>query len=100
MTNSFGEAESPLLPEGLHVTLPEGISRQGLAAYCLYGQEFGFTMEDVSDERETAAELELYGRSCRGTVVDNDKASSLLARAQRHRDRADRIEALLPPEEK
>ncbi len=75
-------------------------SRHTQAAVALYNQPFGFTREDVEDERETAAELQRLAESSVGTVMDDDRAPRLFARAAHHRDRADRIEALLPQEEK
>lgn len=71
------------------VTLPEGITRQGLAAFCLYGQPFGFTREDVKVLKEVAEyETNLAYDDLRH--ADAWVAPMLLL--------ADRIEALLPPE--
>ena len=55
-----------------------------LAAFCLHGQPFGFTWEDVDDSRQAAY---VARTSYRGVE------------AARYDSLADRIEALLPPKE-
>ena len=61
-------------------TEPEDVSRHGLAALCLHEQEFGFTREDVELIRTVAWRVPF--------APWNDVLNI-----------ADRIEALLPPEE-
>lgn len=58
--------------------IPLDEDRHGIAALALYGQQFGFTREDVEFLRECCYEL----------TDEIEKANSL----------ADRIESLLPPE--
>jgi predicted TIM-barrel fold metal-dependent hydrolase len=63
-------------------------------------EPLGFTREDVRDELDAAEELE---QRARGPFIgDNypplDWLANAKSRAQRHRERADRIAALLPPE--
>ena len=61
----------------------------GVAAYLLHGQPFGFTREDVVNHREAAAACVTRGQTIGpGSLHDW------------HASMADRIEALLPPEEK
>ena len=67
--------------------MPEGVSRQGLAAFCLYGQPFGFTRQDVVAIRET---LEHQGCNCGENECSWPWQRLMLL--------ADRIEALLPEE--
>jgi hypothetical protein len=58
-----------------------------LAAMCLYKQPFGFTRQDVEEIRDAARNLEEEFNSPPGSIKEL-------------RSIADRIEALLPPEEK
>ena len=60
-----------------------------LAALCLHGQHFGFTQEDVVNHREAATACVALGQTIGPGSIHNWHASM-----------ADRIEALLPPEEK
>ena len=57
----------------------------GLAALCLHGQPNGFTREDAENHR-----------SCAGFL---SKAAAYRVLAEWHHSMADRIEALLPPED-
>ena len=71
------------------------------AALCLHGQPFGFTREDVADERFAA---EMFAALAEVMEANPESWISLAGpgfrdRIARARDRADRIEALLPPEE-
>jgi hypothetical protein len=68
------------------VTLPQGVSRQGLAAFCLWEQEFGFTRNDVAGLREL---MNLADGLADNYEVTGRAALWLKALA-------DRIEALLP----
>ncbi len=75
-------------------TLP--FSMHAIAALLLYEQPYGFTHQDVGDE----AEVSEY---CRVMADQNRLAGDLATAAKfellggRHRDRAARIAALLPP---
>jgi hypothetical protein len=71
-------------------------SPHALAALFLYQQPFGFTAQDVIDELEVSA-------YCAAMVVrhteegDEQRAATFRDLGTRHRDRAARIAALLPP---
>jgi hypothetical protein len=68
---------------------PEG--RHGLAARCLHGQPFGFTREDVVRCRRAAHAAEgRHDQSGEWADYEDMEAWASLA---------DRIEALLPPED-
>ncbi|HUT56641.1 MAG TPA: hypothetical protein VNA25_02075 [Phycisphaerae bacterium] len=67
----------------------------GVAALCLFGQEFGFTEEDVRDERQAYHDAVVLARE----GGNEGLCLACIARAARHFDRANRIEALLPPRE-
>lgn len=75
-------------------TLP--FSTHAVAALLLYEQPFGFTQQDVTDE----AEVSEY---CAVMSAQNRAAGDLATAAKfellggRHRERANRIAALLPP---
>ena len=75
-------------------TLP--FSTHAVAALLLYDQPFGFTQQDVTDE----AEVSEY---CAVMSAQNRAAGDLATAAKfellggRHRERANRIAALLPP---
>ena len=71
-------------------------SAHALAALLLYGESFGFNAQDVEDETQVAsycaamaAELERTGKG--------ETATTFRLLGERHRDRAARIAALLPP---
>jgi len=68
----------------------------GAAALALYGQPFGFTQEDVKDERNAERDCMELARQAqdRGDELERYK---YVGRARRHKEPADRIEALLPP---
>lgn len=71
-------------------------STHAIAALLLYEEPFGFTQQDVQDEHEVS-------EYCAVMAVKNREEGDLTTAAkfemlgQRHRDRADRIAALLPP---
>lgn len=71
------------------------------AALALNRQVFGFTWEDVDDELRAAAFLEAHAAHLVDTQGPNGMgaAKPYNERAARHRDRADRIESLLPARE-
>ena len=71
-------------------------SSHGIAALMLYGQPFGFDAQDVEDETEVAA-------YCDKMAAENDAlgngpaAATFRALGHRHRERAMKIAALIPP---
>jgi hypothetical protein len=71
-------------------------STHAIAALLLYEQPFGFTQQDVGDEEEVS-------EYCRVMAEQNRLAGDLATAAKfellggRHRERAARIAALLPP---
>ena len=75
-------------------TLP--FSVHAIAALLMYEQPFGFTHQDVGDEEEVS-------EYCRVMAEQNKVAGDLATAAKfellggRHRERAARIAALLPP---
>lgn len=73
----------------------EDVSSHGKAALCLHGQPFGFTRAMVEALRETASTARAYTHYAMLTEEYDkiDKEADLADAA------ADRIEALLPPEE-
>ncbi len=74
--------------------MPQPISRlDAMAALCLHEQPFGFTHEDV----EMLRRLFKQQMDMAHHVVRNNKA--MVSRATRIDELADRIEALLPPED-
>jgi hypothetical protein len=71
-------------------------SAHALAALLLYGEPFGFTAQDVEDETQVAAycaamaaELERTGKA--------ESATTFRLLGERHKSRAERLAALLPP---
>ena len=68
-----------------------------LAALCLHEQPFGFTREDVKDERQAYHDAVILARHYQDAGMERERLACR-ARAKRHMDRADRIEALLSPE--
>lgn len=71
-------------------------SSHALAALFLYDQPFGFTAQDVIDEREVAAYCDAMANK---HAAGGDEATSVAFRnlGERHRERAEKIAALLPP---
>lgn len=75
-------------------TLP--FSTHAIAALLLYEQPFGFTQQDVTDEQEVS-------EYCAVMAAQNRAANDMTTAAKfellggRHRERANRIAALLPP---
>ena len=71
-------------------------SPHAMAALMMLGEPYGFSQQDVDDEREVA----VY---CDRMAGENDAlgqaavASTFRTLAERHRIRADKIAALLPP---
>ena len=70
-------------------------SPHAIAALLLLGEPFGFAQQDVTDELEVAAFCEAMAQELERT---GDERSALFqSLAPRHRSRARRIAALLPP---
>jgi hypothetical protein len=71
-------------------------SPHALSALLLYDQPYGFTAQDVEDEREVAA-------YCRAMMAEHvgrgqeELASTFRLLGERHEIRAQKIAALLPP---
>lgn len=73
-------------------------SPHALAALFLYDQPFGFSAQDVIDEREVHAYCMAMAQK---HTADGDEATASTFRqlGERHAIRADKIAALLPPTE-
>lgn len=71
-------------------------SAHAVAALLLYGEPFGFTQQDVDDEIQVAGYAETMAKQL-ATNGQNENANTFSILSQRHRDRAARIAALLPP---
>ncbi|GAC1651872.1 MAG: hypothetical protein NVS4B3_13280 [Gemmatimonadaceae bacterium] len=71
-------------------------SVHALAALFLYDQPFGFAADDVIDERGVAAYCDAMATR-HETEGDGVSATSFRGLARRHRLRAEKIAALLPP---
>ena len=78
-------------------TLP--FSSHAIAALLMYEQPFGFTQQDVNDEEEVAEYCEVMAAHSRA-AGDVATAAKFELLGPRHRVRAARIAALLPPAEK
>ena len=76
-------------------TLP--FSVHAIAALLLYEQPFGFTQQDVQDEREVSEYCAVMAKHHRETG-DQTTAAKFAMLGGRHRERADKLAALLPPE--
>jgi hypothetical protein len=78
--------------------IPVGVKQRphAAAAIALHGQPFGFTQEDVRDERNAENDCARLARQAQdgGDELERYK---FVGRQRRHKERADRIEALLPP---
>ena len=69
-----------------------------LAAILLYGEPYGFSQQDVKDETEVAT----YCAKMAGdhmSLGDTATAETFRLLGERHRERAAKIAALLPPDE-
>ena len=71
-------------------------STHAIAALLLYEQPFGFTQQDVTDEEEVSQYCAVMA-SQNHLSGDMAKAAQFDLLSERHRDRAARIAALLPP---
>jgi hypothetical protein len=79
------------------VVVPES-ERHAVAALALHGQPFGFSQQDVDDEADVAGYCEAMARQSAEIGADA-QASTFRMLALRHRVRAAKIAALLPPKE-
>ena len=71
-------------------------SSHAIAALLLYEQPFGFTHQDVQDEAEVSEYCEAMTAHHRATG-DQATAEKFATLGVRHRERAAKIAALLPP---
>jgi hypothetical protein len=71
-------------------------SAHAIAALLLYEQPFGFTRQDVQDEDEVSEYCAVMARHHRETG-DQATAAKFELLGGRHRERAAKIAALLPP---
>jgi hypothetical protein len=77
-------------------TLP--FSVHAIAALLLYEQPYGFTHQDVQDEREVSEYCAVMAKHHRETG-DQVTAAKFAMLGTRHAERAEKIAALLPPEQ-
>ena len=75
-------------------TLP--FSAHAIAALLLYEQSFGFSRQDVQDEEEVSEYCAVMARHHRETG-DQATAAKFELLGTRHRERAAKLAALLPP---
>lgn len=81
--------------------MPPGGIMHKVGAACLHKQPFGFTREDVARHRDKAVGLQASLSLHRlGPVPGGNGVAVIEAERDWHESMADRIEALLPPEEK
>jgi hypothetical protein len=71
-------------------------SVHAIAALLLYEQPFGFTHEDVQDETEVSEYCAVMAAQNRQSG-DQATAAKFAMLGERHRERAEKIAALLPP---
>ena len=98
----WAKVREPLVVEWAQDLPPKRLDqefRHGLAARCLHEQEFGFTREDVVDERQAYHDAVVLARHYQDIDMEEQRLACR-ERARRHMERAERIEALLPPEPK
>ena len=77
------------------LVLVSGADRHALAALALAEQPFGFTAQDVEDEREVAEYCEAMARQLE-EAGDETTSTTFRHLGERHRGRASKIAALLP----
>jgi hypothetical protein len=70
-------------------------SAHAIAALLLLGEPFGFAQQDVTDELEVAAFCDAMAHELARS--GDERAEMFRSLAPRHRSRAKRIAALLPP---
>jgi hypothetical protein len=73
-------------------------SAHAIAALLLYDQPFGFTPQDAQDEEEVSAYCAVMAAQNRD-AGDHATAAKFEMLGGRHKERAERIAALLPPRE-
>ena len=83
--------------DGELVVVPES-ERHAVAALALHGQPFGFTHQDVEDETDVADYCDAMARQ-NEDAGQTAAAATFRALGRRHRVRAAKIAALLPPKE-
>lgn len=71
------------------------LSIHGTAALALYGQPYGFSQQDVDDEIQVAEYCETMARQQEGSPA----GATFRLLGERHKVRARKIAALLPPPE-
>jgi hypothetical protein len=71
-------------------------SSHAIAALLLYDQPFGFTPQDVQDEEEVSAYCAMMATQHRESG-DRATAEKFELLGERHRERAAKLAALLPP---
>ena len=81
--------------DGELVLVPES-ERHALAALALHGHPYGFSRQDVEDETDVAGYCEAMARQSVEAGAEAQAATFRML-AQRHRIRAAKIAALLPP---
>lgn len=83
--------------DGELVLVPES-ERHALAALALHGRPYGFTRQDVEDETDVAGYCEAMARQSAEAGAEAQAATFRML-AERHRVRAAKIAALLPPKD-
>ena len=71
-------------------------SAHAIAALLLYDQSFGFTRQDVQDEQEVSDYCAMMSAQHRD-AGDQATAAKFALLGERHRERAAKLAALLPP---
>jgi hypothetical protein len=71
-------------------------STHAIAALLLYGEPFGFTQQDVQDEHEVSEYCAVMAAK-HSETGDRTTAAKFEMLGHRHRERAGKIAALLPP---
>jgi hypothetical protein len=71
-------------------------SAHAIAALLLYDQPYGFTSQDVQDEDEVSAYCEMMAAQNRD-AGDSATAAKFELLGTRHKERAAKLAALLPP---
>ena len=92
--NEWAEFLAPENSEWAPLVYGENMSDHSAAAVALHEQPFGFTRSDAFNHRTEASALRRRAES------DKVARLAMLGVADWHESMADRIEALLPPEEK
>ena len=100
----WAKVREPLVVEWAQDLPPKRLDqefRHGLAARCLHEQEFGFTREDVDRHRATLPDTMPKHPSHHETILAyNTLVEWINSRVAWRNSMADRLEVLLPPEQK